>query len=393
VVVNHPGVGIIGLGFIGHAHAEALRRLGIPVLAVASRDRDRAREKANAIGAQRAYGDWRELIADQDISVVHVCSPNSSHAEMNEAAILAGKHVISEKPLAITLSQGRHLAHLAEAHPEQVLAVAFNYRAYPLVQLARTMIRRGELGRPHLIHGSYLQDWLLYQSDYNWRLNSAVGGKSRAMADIGSHWCDLIEYLTGDRIQQLCAQYQRIYDVRTGGRDNGETFAATGGAQSIPVDTEDMALVHMRFASGAVGSTIMSQVSAGRKNRLLFEIDCAEGSVEWNQEHPERLWIGRRNRPNEEVVRDPAILPEAIRGSTVYPAGHPEGWPDALTAMLRAVYADMGKPAQARHPWYATFADGARALAVVSAATESEGRWIVVPRFIVGNSLSVDGEA
>jgi predicted dehydrogenase len=371
--------GIIGTGFMGGAHAEALRRQpGVEVHAIASREPDRAAILADLCGAPRMYDEWEDLVADDSIQVIHNCTPNDLHFEINRAALEAGKHVISEKPLTVTADEAEVLVRLA-AERGVVNAVNFNYRGYPLVQQVRALVENGDLGPVHLVHGHYVQDWLLYREDYNWRVDTTIGGASRAFADIGSHWCDLVQYMSGKRIVRVFADLFRLHETRLMPRLAVETFEAASGenSQEVTVSTEDGANVLLQFEDGARGTVTISQVSAGRKNHLWFEIDASLGAVAWSQERPNELWIGHRDGPNEVLTKDPGLLDARAAAFAHYPGGHPEGYPDGFKNIFQNVYQAVRDGSGSG---YATFADGLRAARLVEAVLESHRtqRWVDV---------------
>jgi len=378
-------IGVIGAGFIGPAHIEALRRIGgVEVAALVCRDAAKGRRIAEQWGVAKVYGDYRELLRDPDIDAVHNCTPNHFHFPINRDCLLAGKHVMSEKPLATSAAESAELVRLAR---ESGLAhgVNFNYRQFAIVQQLRAMAVRGEFGRIHTVHGSYLQDWLLYETDFNWRMSLREGGKSRAVADIGSHWCDLVQYVTGKRIAEVNADLATIHPTRKRPAGAASTFGGTSGeacGEDVAIATEDCAGVLLRFDDGSRGVMTVSQVSAGRKNRLSFQLDGTAASASWDQEQPEKLWVGRRDRANETLLADPSLfLPEA-KESIAYPGGHNEGWPDALARTMRRFYEAVasGSYRAAEPPAYPTFEDGHRSMAVTEAMLRSHrtGRWVKV---------------
>lgn len=376
-------VGIIGAGFIGPAHVEALRRLGfVEVVALADADPAAAEAKAAQLGVPRAFGDYRPLVADPSIQVVHVCAPNHLHHEICRAALAAGKHVICEKPLTTTAADAEDLVRLA-AETGLVNAVHFNLRFYPLVHEARAMAARGELGEILAVHGSYLQDWLLYETDYNWRLDPAQSGSSRAVADIGSHWLDLVEFITERRVTAVCADFATFHPVRKKPLRPLETYAGKiltpADYAEIPVATEDYAAVLLRLDRGARGVLTVSQVAAGRKNRLWLEIDGSKQSMAWDSERPNELWIGRRDGPNGSLLKDPSLLSPGARAVTSFPGGHNEGYPDTSKQMFRAVYEAIGGGAKGRDT-FPTFADGLREVILCERIVESAktGRWVEI---------------
>ena len=380
--------GIIGAGFISALHVDALRRLGyVDIVALAGEGDAETQTRAAALGIPRAYGDYRDLLADRDVQVVHDCTPNWLHFEINRAVLECGKHLLSEKPLAVNSEQSSALVRLARDLPV-VSAVNFNHRAYPHVREARSMVQSGRLGRVTLAHGGYFQDWLLLPSDYNWRIDPDLGGPSRAVADIGSHWYDLLRYITGLRAEGVFAELRTVHPLRERLAPQGtQTFAGSdirsaggGTADTVQVRTEDAASVVLRLTGGALASFVVSQVSPGRKNRLLMEVAGTEASVSWDGETPEYLWVGHRDAANEIRLRDPNLMDPAVRAATRLPAGHPEGWADALLTNIKDVYdfiAAGGDPRTDRPP-FASFADGHETMLMVEAVLRShaEGRWV-----------------
>lgn len=378
-------VGIIGTGFIGPTHIEAIRRLGfVEVYALAGSSQDSAEEKAAKLGIQNAYGDYREMLKNKEIQVVHNCTPNHLHFEINRDIILAGKHVLSEKPLAMSSRESAELLALA-TEKKVVHGVNFNYRQFPVLKQLETMIQNDEIGKVNLVHGSYLQDWLLFDTDYNWRLAPDAGGRSRAVADIGSHWCDTVQYVTGKKIVEVFADLATVVPVRKKPLANVSTF---GGQQkedksyvSLPIHTEDYASVLVRFDDGTKGVFTVSQVSAGRKNRLSFELNGSKRSAYWNQEEPEKLWIGHRDRANEVLLADPALFSADAKSSIHHPGGHNEGWPDALKNMMLNFYRFIryGQTSGAEAN-FSTFEDGHLSMCITEAILESNEhqKWVKV---------------
>lgn len=377
--------GIIGTGFIGPAHAEALGRIGgVQIVAVASQEHNRAKALAEKIGAARIYSDWKELVSDPGVDVIHNCTPNNLHFEINKAAILAGKHIVSEKPLTMTAKESAVLVRLAEKSGI-VHAVNYNYRFYPLIQQARSMVQRNELGKLYLVHGHYLQDWLYYDTDYNWRLVSGISGRSRAVADIGSHWCDLVQFITGQKITRVFADLMTVHKQRRKPRGTVETFKGKEtkgkGFTSIRIDTEDAGVVMLQFENGARGVFTVSQVSAGRKNREWFEIDGSKKAIAWNQEEPNHLWVGHRDRPNETMIKDPALMHESVRKYAHYPGGHPEGYSDGPKNLFMNVYQAIREGGTST-PDFPTFRDGHWENLIVEAVLKSNKSrtWVNVGR-------------
>lgn len=379
-------VGIIGTGFIGPTHIEAIRRLGfVEVVALAETSQEAAEKKAAELGIPKAYGDYHDMLQDSEIKVVHNCTPNHLHFQINKEIILAGKHVISEKPLAMDSKESAELLALAEKRGV-VHGVNFNYRQFPSVQNLQAKITGGELGKVNLVHGSYLQDWLMYDTDFNWRLAPEFGGKSRAVADIGSHWCDTVQFVTGKRIVEVFADLATVIPVRKKPIFNVATFeeqtASEDMYEDVPINTEDYASVLVRFEDGSRGVFTVSQVSAGRKNRLSFEVDGSKSSAFWNQEEPEKLWMGHRDKPNELLLADAALFSMGARSSIHHPGGHNEGWPDALKNMMLNFYTFIreGKSLKTDKPNFATFEDGHLSMCITDSILEShqQQKWVKV---------------
>jgi predicted dehydrogenase len=378
-------VGVIGTGFIGPAHVEALRRIpGIEVVAIAENSEELATRKANELCIPKAFGDYRAMLKLKEIDAVHVCTPNHLHHIHAKDALAAGKHVVCEKPLAVTVPQAQELVSLADASG-LVCAVHFNIRYYPLMAHVRAMIRSGELGDIYSVQGSYLQDWLFYDTDYNWRLEPELSGESRAVADIGSHWMDLVENLTGLRIGEVCSDFATMHKTRRKPLKPVETYAGKmlkpEDYAPVPIATEDYATVMLRFDGGAHGVLTVSQVSAGRKNRLFFEIDGSKKSVAWESERPNQLWIGRRDGPNELLLRDPSLVHPDSRSLISFPGGHNEGFPDTSKQLFKQVYAAIRGSAPGTPPPYPTFRDGLRELVLCTRILESSRvrKWVEVP--------------
>jgi predicted dehydrogenase len=369
---------VIGAGFAGAAHVEALRRVpGVHVAAIAASSGERAAEAAARLGIERSTGDYRELVRDPGIDVIHTCTPNDLHLEVNMAALQAGKHVLSEKPLGLDAGETSRLV-AAAANAPGTTGVCFNYRHYPMVAEVRERLGQGPA--PHLVQGTYLQDWLLGQDDWNWRLEPERAGAARALGDIGSHWIDLIQHVTGRRIARVYGRTGRLHDTRRRPSQRTLTFErGDGGSEPVEVRTEDYATVLLELDGGCHGVLTVSQVSPGMRNRLSFHVDTADAAYLWNQERPNRLWIGRRDRPSEEVVRDPAALSPPAARLAHYPAGHQEGWPDALRNLVDDFYARVRDPGHACD--VATFADAHAVTLAIEAILRSAGEdgWIDVP--------------
>jgi len=376
-------VGVIGTGFIGPAHIEALRRLGnVDVIALAEGSPELAKSKAEALGIEKCYGDYKQLLKDKQIQSVHICSPNYLHYEMAKAALQAGKHVICEKPLAVSAAQAQELVELADK-TGLVNAVNFNIRYYPLMRHVRTMVQKKDVGEIFAVQGSYLQDWLFHPTDYNWRLEPEQSGRSRAIADIGSHWMDLMEHVTGLQIQEVCADFATFHKVRKKPLKPVETYAGKvlkpEDYQDVPINTEDYATVLFGFDNGGRGVMTVNQVAAGRKNRLYFEIDGSKQAVAWESEIPNQIWIGKRDGNNEILMRDPSLVyPEAAK-LIDYPGGHNEGFPDTFKQLCRDVYGYIAGQGSAA-PTFPTFKDGLRELVLCEKIMESNEKkaWVKV---------------
>ena len=377
------GSAIVGTGFIGPVHVEALRRLGRPIVGILGSTPEKGHATAAALGIPRHYENFADLLAEAEVGVVHLASPNRLHYEQCRLAIAAGKHVICEKPLATRAAETEQLAAMAARSPV-VTAACYNVRFYPLCLEAKQRIARGELGTVFHAIGSYAQDWLLYDTDFNWRVLTEEGGALRAVADIGTHWLDLITFITGLEAESLCADLHTFLPVRRRPKGSVETFQGKldgpRETEPVPISTEDYGSVLLRFRGGATGSFTVSQVTAGRKNCLRYEIAGSQAALAWNSECPNELWLGHRDRPNELLLRDPALItPEARRFSN-YPGGHNEGFPDTFKQLFRAVYDYIeAKDWRAPRP-FPTFEDGHREALICEAILRShrEGRWVAV---------------
>ena len=372
---------VIGAGFVGRAHIESLRRQGIPVIGVLGSSRDRAAESARALRIDRVYSSLDELAKDKEVDVVHICTPNHLHAEQTTVLMRAGKHVMCEKPLAMNTKESAQLIDLARKE-NRVGGVTYNLRYYPLCQQARAMVDAGAIGKPRLVHGSFLQDWLLYPTDWNWRLETQLGGDLRAVSDIGTHWMDLTSWVTGRRITEVCADLATVIPVRQKPRGRVETFQEGGKAVSdaVKIATDDYASVLVHFEGNLRGVFTVSQVSAGRKARLWFEVDGSEGSLAFDSENPNTLWIGRRKQANEEMMKDPSLMDPAARGYSVYPGGHTEGYPDTFAQLFKDFYAYIEGGDFAAKRRFPTFETGHVEMALCDAIAMSgkERRWVKV---------------
>jgi predicted dehydrogenase len=361
---------VVGTGFIGVVHVEALRRLGVKVTGIVGSSPERAAEKARAAGLPVPYPSFEAMLADPAVEVVHLTTPNHLHHEQVKAVLAAGKHVVCEKPLAMNSEETSELLRLAE-DSGLVHAVNFNIRFYAQNQAARARVQTGEIGDVRLISGGYLQDWLLYDTDWNWRLDPAEGGSLRAVGDIGSHWIDLVTFITGRHVEAVMADLTTFIPVRKQPTGPVETFTASSGETvNTPMETEDAAGILLRLEGGARATATISQVSAGRKNRLSWEIDGSQAALAWHSEAPEELWIGHRDRPNERLLREAGD----------YPPGHAEGFPDTFKHLYRAVYGAVANGGPSDEPDYPTFVDGHEEALIADAIAQShaEQRWVNV---------------
>ena len=377
------GAAVIGTGFIGTVHVEALRRIGVQVRGVLGSSPERGRARATALGVRHAYDSLSDLLQDDAVDVVHVTSPNDLHMTQACEILAAGKHVICEKPLAMTATELAELVRLA-AQTGLVNATNFNIRYYPLNQHAHELIAGGGLGEVRFVTGRYFQDWLLLETDWNWRLQPDRGGALRAVGDIGSHWLDLMTFVTGQHVSEVMAELSTFIGTRHQPTGPVETFSTDRSAEAVEreISTEDTASILLRFDGGARGAVSISQISPGRKNSLVYEIDGSDGAWAWDSEQPDQAWAGHRERPNEILIRNPALMGPAGQAASSLPAGHVEGFFDTFGAHFRAVYADVVAGAPSSSPGYPTFADGHDEMLVGDAIGRSarEGRWVEVDR-------------
>ena len=369
---------VIGVGFVGRAHVESLRRLGIPVAGILDNSAERSESARAELRLPRTYRSLEELAADRDVHAVHICTPNYLHFEQASALLRAGKHVMCEKPLAMNTRESVALIELAREH-KRVGGVNYNLRYYPLCQEARARIAGGAIGEPRLVHGKFLQDWLFYPTDWNWRLETGLGGDLRAVSDIGTHWLDLAQWLTGRKIVEVCADLATVIPTRQRPKGRVETFQSAAGVATEPVKiaTDDYASVLLRFEGNLRGVMTVSQVSAGRKAALTFEVNGSESSLAFNSESPNSLWIGHRKQANQELLKDPSLMMPAARSYSAYPGGHGEGYPDTFVQLFKDFYAYLEKGGNAP-PEFPTFQTGHDELALCEAIALSarEGRWV-----------------
>ena len=370
------GVGLVGPGFVAPHHIDAVRRLGYAdIVGLAGSSLERAQQKAAALGVPKAYASYEELIADPAIDVVHNTTPNYLHVPVNLAAIAAGKHIICDKPLAPTSAECAQVASAATA-TGIVNAVTFNHRGYPMAQQMRAMIAAGDLGAPVFVHGTYLQDWMTSDRVYSWRMDPKLGGPSSALADIGSHWCDLAQHVLGSPIVAVFADLTTVVRTRYSSGVSAEAFSETAEAaslQAIPMQAEDLGTVLLRFANGTRGVMSVGQVLPGHKNELRLEVNGREASVSWNSERADDLWIGHHDRANELLPKDPALLKPAARRYAHLPGGHQEAWTDAFRNILSDIYdwVRSDEAEAAATSTVATFAAATQVASVIEAMLES----------------------
>jgi len=374
---------VIGAGFIGPVHVEALRRVGVNVVGILGVSNEESRQAATTLGIPRAYTSLEEVLADDQVGAVHIAVPNRLHHGMARDALKAGKHVVCEKPLAMNTTESAELVALAR---ETGLAAAVNYnlRYYPLCVEAREMVRSGRLGEPYSICGSYVQDWLFHPTDYNWRVLADEGGELRAIADIGTHWLDLMHAITGLEAEAVCADLSVVHATRHRPKGEVETFKGKVGqaveTEPVAISTEDYGCVMLRFSNGARGCLWVSQVTAGRKNCLRYEIAGSRQAISWESERPNELWVGHRDEPNELLLRDPALVSDAAGSFINYPGGHNEGFPDTFKQCFKSFYDYIAAGDSSAAPTFPTFADGHREIVLCEAILNShrEQRWIQV---------------
>ncbi len=377
---------VVGTGFIGPVHVEALSRMGVQVKGILGSSPEKSRLAARQLGLEVAYPDYQTIVDDPAVEVIHITTPNRTHYEMAQQALLSGKHVVCEKPLAMNAQETAALAELARSKPNLISAVNYNIRFYPIVLHARELVQSGALGQLYTLRGAYLQDWLLYDTDWNWRLMPGEGGDLRAIGDIGTHWMDLLGFITGLKVESLLADLSTFVPTRKRPRQAVATFKGKDQSEpteydAVNIQTEDWGAVLFHYKGGARGTMNVSQVNAGRKNQLSFEIAGSKGTLAWDSERPNELWVGHRERANELLLKDPSLLSEGARVYTSYPGGHNEGFPDTFKQLYRAVYgylqaADFGKPRP-----FPTFEDGHYEVMLCDAilASHRERRWVNTP--------------
>lgn len=373
---------VVGAGFMGRVHSEAIRRVSnVDLVAVAAANDAEAAAFGDSIGVSRTYGNYKSLLDDSEIEAVHVCTPNALHFPVAKEALQAGKAVLCEKPLTLSVAEAKELVKLAEAKG-LANCVNHNLRYYPVVQQIRRMIEAGELGDILIAQGTYSQDWLLYDTDWNWRIDRKANGALRAMGDIGSHWMDMVQHVTGLKITSLCADLQAFHKTRKQPKVAIQTFAGKTlqpeDYTEVPIDTEDYGGVLLHLGDRARGAFTVSQMSAGCKNRFSFEIFGTKCGVGWNQERPDELWIGHRNTPNQIIIKDPSLLLPQAASYADLPGGHSEGYDDTHKQVFKRFYrkvADPNAPVE-----YPTFVEGLQGMEKLEKVLESSEKraWVDV---------------
>lgn len=378
--------GVIGTGFVGPVHIENLRRLpNVEVGAIASHSKERAIGIANRLGINKAYGDWKAIVGDDEIDVIHIATSNELHYPIARECLEAGKHVICEKPLAMDSKEAKKLAVIARVS-DCVNATTFNMDFYPMVRQAREMVKNGELGRLFLVHGSYLQDWLSRDTDYNWRVESKYSGKSRVISDICSHWFQMVQRISGKRILSVFADSTIFIPLRKKPRKilstQSEAKTQIKDHEIIQVDTEDHVSIMFRFEDNIKGTLIASQTCPGRKQRIFWEINGSEKSLCWNGEEPNTLWVGNRSGLNGKLFKDPNFLYEDAARYSNYPVGLAEGYPDSWKNLFSSIYNHIGGLSNGKEadPDFPTFEDGYRIQVLIDSVIESvqRERWVEV---------------
>lgn len=372
------GAAVVGTGFIGTVHTQALRRLGVQVRGVLGSSAARGAERAQEMGVDKAYADLDELLADDTVDVVHVTSPNHAHYAQVLAILRAGKHVICEKPLAMTSAESAEMVEVARASGK-IAAVCYNIRFYPLNQQAHGMVAAGELGDIRFVSGHYHQDWLAKPTDWNWRLDADEGGALRSVGDIGTHWVDLTSFVTGLKAEAVMAELATFIPEREKPTGPVETFSnAAGATETVPIATDDAAMIVIRYPGGARGVMSTSQINMGRKNSLQWDVAGARASAAWDSETPDHLFIGHRDRANEVLMRDFTLMNQAGVAAAALPPGHVEGFADSFFNFFRAVYADVEVGVRQESSTWATFEDGHYEMRFCDAVVISarEQRWV-----------------
>ncbi len=373
---------IIGAGFMGPAHTEACRRLGIHVAGILGVDEAESSQAAKKLNIPKAYKNWKEVLND-DVQVVHITTPNKLHYQMAKEALNAGKHVLCEKPLAMNSKESSELVKIAQKSG-CAAGVNYNLRFYPLCIEAKNMVEKGELGDIYSVTGGYVQDWLLFPTDYNWRVLAEEGGAVRAIGDIGTHWLDMVQMIMGLKVEAVCADLKTIFPIRKRPKGEVETFSGKvqkiQATEDVKIITEDFGSILLRFKGGAKGCIFVSQATAGRKNCLRYEISGSKKAIYWNSEKPNHIWIGSRSKPNEILMKDPGLLSEAARSAVGYPGGHIEGYPDTFKQCFKAFYNYVAAGDFKAKPLFATFEDGHHELVLCEAILKSHKQqgWVTI---------------
>lgn len=359
---------VVGMGFIGAAHVEALRRIPyVDVVAIATTTG--AKEKAEELGVPMGFADYREMMDVCRPDCVHVCTPNSLHMEVAMAAIERGIHVVCEKPMAGNAEEAQKMVD-AIRRTGLVGALNFHNRFYPAPYRMRRMINAGELGQIYHVQGGYLQDWLQYKTDFHRKIMAAQCGRTRVTADLGSHWIDLAEYVTDQKVNEVFAEFKTVHPKRT--------CTTAEGLREVDIDTEDFSCILLRFDGGAIGMASFSALFSGKKNQTVLQVAGTEGSLEWDNEKVNDLVIGHRNGPNGLLTKDPSLVDEETAGIISYPGGHAEGFPDAFKQNFTAIYRAIRGETNVGP--FATFADGLHVMKICDALYESahSGKWISI---------------
>ena len=374
---------VIGTGFIGPVHVEGLIRAGVNVAGILGSTKAKSRRTAEELGLKHGYASLDELLADEDVDVVHITSPNRYHFEQTARTLQAGKHVLCEKPLAMNSRESTELLSIAD-DSDRVAAVNYNVRYYPLCLEAADRVRRGEVGEMYHVTGGYVQDWLFHESDFNWRVLSEDGGELRAVADIGTHWLDLVQFITDRKVTAVCADLQTVFARRQRPIGGVETFSGNTNAAnetvSVDVTTEDSGCVLLKFEGGSRGMMSVSQITAGRKNCLRFEVAGSKQAIEWCSERPNEIWVGHRDKPNETLLRDPALIGDRANRHADYPGGHNQGFPDTFKQLFRDFYGYVAAGDFTAERSFPTFADGHREVLLCEAILKSHRgqKWVEV---------------
>jgi len=380
---RQPTAAVIGTGFIGPVHVEGLIRAGVRVAGVLGSSPAKSEQAADALRLEKPYASLDEVLQDDTVDVIHITSPNRFHFEQTSRALQAGKHVLCEKPLAMNSQESAELVRIANASG-CVAGVNYNIRYYPLCQEAAARMRNGDVGDLFHVSGSYVQDWLFHETDFNWRVLAEDGGELRAVADIGTHWLDLIQFISNRKVTSVCADLQTVYAKRQRPTDGAETFTGKSDVavdtETVDVTTEDAGAILMKFDGGGRGVMSVSQVTAGRKNCLNFEMAGSQQSLQWCSERPNEMWVGHRDRANETLIRDPALMSANAGQFADYPGGHNQGFPDTFKQLFRDFYNYIGCADFTAPRGFPTFVDGHHEIMLCEAILRShrEQRWMDV---------------